>query len=82
MAKPRVKLNLRGINKVLRAAQPEIDRVGKRMAGEAGEGFEYEAKPYKWWTARGFVQTKNDTDVGRARQAREHVLQKLLGKQG
>lgn len=77
----RVKHNIKGIRKLMRS-QPvadEIERVAKRMAGQAGEGFEYEMNPYKYG-ARAFVQTDVDNSRGRERQADEHVLQQVVGR--
>ena len=72
----KVRLRIGGLNRVMRAAQPELDRVGRQLASRAGDGFEYEADPHKW-TARGYVQTKNAR--GRRREAIEKVLVRLVG---
>lgn len=80
MANPRVQLNMRGVNAVLKSpeAQAEVDRVGRSMADAAGEGIEYKPSPHRF-TSRGYVQT---TDWrSRRRQAEEHVLQRALGGQ-
>jgi hypothetical protein len=70
-----VKLNLRGINVVLRAQQPLVDAIGRRAAARAGRGFEYSAEPHPW-TARGYVQTADA--VGRRREATDKVLLQSL----
>ena len=74
--KTQVKLNLPGINQVLRSAQPLIDAHGRRMAAMAGPGFEYEPKPHPW-TARGYVQTADAQ--GRRRQRDDAVLERVVG---
>ncbi len=79
MGNARVKLKVKGINQVLRSAQPLVDRHARAMAKDAGAGFESVSKPHKW-TARGYVQTNSYR--GRVRQAREHVLQRVLGSAG
>lgn len=76
MAKPEVKLNLRGISAVLKAHQSAVDATGESMSSSAGDGFEYVASPARF-TARGFVQT--NSSAGRRRQANEHVLQRVIG---
>lgn len=76
MTRPTVKLNLPGLNAVLRSAQPVLDAHGRRMAMAAGDGFEYQPKPHRW-TARGFVQTADRT--GRKRQSDEAVLERVMG---
>jgi hypothetical protein len=75
MADHRVKLNLAGLNVVMRAAQPQLDQVGRRMAAAAGEGFEYVPSPHPY-TARGFVQTASAR--GRRREAIDKVLVRTL----
>jgi hypothetical protein len=71
-----VQLNLRGLNVVMRAAQPQLDVIGRRMAAAAGDGFEYEPNPHPW-TARGYVQTSSAR--GRRREAIDKVLTRTLG---
>jgi hypothetical protein len=77
MAKPKVKLNLRGINALMRSApvQAEVARRLQRGAAAAGEGFEAVVKPHQY-TARGFVQTADAE--GRRREADEKVLIQAL----
>lgn len=60
MAKPKVKLNLRGINALMRSepVQSVVDERGRRIAAAAGANFEYVARPHRW-VARGFVQPAN-----------------------
>lgn len=79
MADPKVKLNQKGVRAILKGpGQKEVARVAHAAAAEAGEGFESVVKPHKY-TGRAFVQTKHGTD-GAARQAREKVLQRVVGK--
>ena len=81
MGKVKVKHNIQGIRKLMRSAPvaAEVERVAKRMADQAGPGFEHEMVPYKY-TARAFVQTDASDSVGRERQAAEHVLQQVVGR--
>lgn len=73
MAKVTVKLNLAGLNRIMRsdAVQAKVDQIGKSMAADAGEDFEYVSSPHKW-VARGFVQP------GSARAAREQAKNAVL----
>lgn len=75
-----VRLKLRGIRAVLKSApvQAEVARRARRMAAEAGEGFEAVVKPHRH-TSRAFVQTDAENPRGRQRQATEHVLQRVIG---
>ena len=57
-----------------------MNRHTGRMAAAAGVGFEAIEKPHRY-TSRGFVQTKVSDRRGRVRQARDHVLQRVLGSQ-
>ena len=77
MAKVSVKLNLPGINRLMRseAVQAQLDRLGQDMAADAGEGFEYVAKPHRY-TARGYVQVASGD--GARRQARDAVLERVM----
>lgn len=72
-----VKLKLKGIREVMlsNGVRREVARRAKAMADQAGDGFEYVVRPHKR-TARAFIQTADQT--GRERQARDHVLEKLL----
>jgi len=74
-----VKLNLSGINAIMTSApvQAVVDRIGRQMAANAGEGFEYVARPHPY-TARGYVQTTDGR--ARRRQMREAVLENALGQ--
>lgn len=71
-----LKLNLRGLNQIMRAQQPAVDQAGRRMAAEAGPDFEYVSRPHKW-TARGYVQPANAR--GMREQKRNAVLERVLG---
>lgn len=77
MSDVRVKLKIGGIRKILRGpeATAEIARRVKRGAAAAGPGFEGVIKPHRF-TARGFVQTADET--GRKREAEEKVLLRAL----
>lgn len=74
-----VRLSLPGLNAIMTApaVQATIDRIGRQMAGAAGDGFEYVSRPHPR-TARGYVQTINAR--GRRRQAREAALERALGQ--
>ena len=76
----RVKLKIKGVRDLLksRPVQSEVARRAHRMAADAGEGFESVVKPHRY-TSRAFVQTDMGNEVGRQRQASEHVLQRVLG---
>lgn len=76
MARIPVRLNLPGINQVLRAAQSKLDEIGEGMAADAGDGFEYVPSPHRY-TARGYVQV--DSVEGARRQARDAVLERVMG---
>ena len=77
MADVKVKLKLKGINVVMKSdgVQSEVARRAKRIAAEAGEGFEAVVNPARY-TARAFVRTKDAT--GRRRQAENAVLERSL----
>lgn len=78
MAVVRVRLNLRGINRLMRSepVQDRLDEIGDAMADDAGDGFEYAPSTHKW-TARGYVQVA--TGTGARRQAEEAVLDRVAG---
>ena len=78
MADVKVKLKLRGINKVMKSpeVQSAVARRAQRIAAAAGEGFEPVVNPAKY-TARAFVRTADAT--GRKRQAEDAVLERALG---
>lgn len=78
MAKVRVKLNIRGINRLMRSTpvQDRLDEIGDEIANDAGDGFEYAPSSHKW-TARGYVQVA--TGTGARRQAEEAVLDRVAG---
>lgn len=75
MVDVQVNLKLGGINKVMRAAQPVVDREAQDMAARAGEHFEAVSRPHKW-TARAYVQPKDP--IGMRQQARDAVLERAL----
>lgn len=77
MAKVTVRLNLPGINRLMREqkVQAQLDEIGQDMASDAGEGFEYVAKPHRY-TARGYVQVSSGD--GARRQARDAVLERVM----
>lgn len=78
MAGVRVKLNLQGLNRLMRSApvQDLVDAIGEGMAEQAGEGFEYASSPHRY-TARGYVQVASGE--GARRQADEAVLERVIG---
>jgi len=78
MAKPKVVLNMGGINAVLREAQPVVDAAAERMQGAAGPDYEVVSKPHRW-TARAFVQTA--TAKGARDNAKHNTLARALGGQ-
>ena len=55
----RVRLRLPGLNRVMRAAQPVVNRAAYRMASAAGPGHEVVVSPHKW-VGRAFVQQADD----------------------
>lgn len=78
MAKATVKLNIRGINALMKSSpvQAEVDAQGKRRAALAGDNFEYVPRPHRW-TARGYIQPANYE--GRKEQADNAVLERVMG---
>lgn len=74
-----VKLNLAGLNVLMTSApvQAIVDRIGRQMAANAGDGFEYVAQPHPY-TARGYVRASDAR--ARRRQMREAVLERALGQ--
>ena len=72
-----VKLKLRGVNAVMtsRPVVSDIAARAQRIARAAGDGFEAVVIPHKW-TARAYVRTNSAN--GRAREAREKVLNRAL----
>lgn len=77
MARTSVKLNLPGINQLMRseAVQKKVDQIGQDIADDAGEGFEYVPKPHRY-VARGYVQVASGE--GARRQARDAVLERAI----
>ena len=73
----RVKLNMRGVNAILRAHQPIVDEVGKDIANNANGNYEYVSNEHRW-TGRGHVQTA-DGETAR-KDAESNELLKALGR--
>lgn len=75
----KVRLNLRGINAVMRSSpvHDRLDELGEAMAADAGDGFEYFPNTHRW-TARGYVQVA-DGD-GARRQAEDAVLERVMSR--
>lgn len=73
----RVRLNMRGVNELLRRAQPKIDALGKKIAAGADGNYEYVSNEHRW-TGRGHVQTA-DAETAR-HDAESHELLKSLGR--
>lgn len=76
MAKVQVRLKMRGIQKILRDAQPTVAEIGKQIADAAGPGFEMVERPQEF-TGRVYVQTANRD--GAKRQAESAVLERAMG---
>lgn len=76
----RVRMNLRGLNTLMRSApaQSAVDQRGEAIASAAGDNFEYVRKPHPW-VARGFVQPKNA--AGAEEEATSKRLTRALGSQ-
>ncbi|MCC2031828.1 hypothetical protein [Microbacterium allomyrinae] len=72
-----VKVNLRGLNQLMRSepVQAIVDAEGRRIAAAAGPDFEYKPLPHRWM-ARGFVQPANAR--GAREQARNAVLERAI----
>ena len=77
MAKPNVKLNLKGVNEIMKSAEVEADlmRRGRKIAAAAGPGFEAVSEPHKW-IARVYVQA--ETHAARRAEAKDRVLSRAL----
>jgi len=73
----KVKLNLKGINKIMtsQGANDVVRRKLKAMEQSAGPGFEAVMHPHKW-TARGYLRTADAE--GARRQADERVLERVV----
>ncbi|MDF2578439.1 MAG: hypothetical protein K0S49_18 [Microbacterium sp.] len=73
-----VKLNLRGLNQIMRSepVQAIVNAEGRRLAAAAGADFEYVPSPHRW-IARGYVQPANAR--GAREQARNAALERALG---
>lgn len=78
MTKPRIKLNMRGVNELMRSqpVQDLTDAIGEGMAAQAGSNFEYVRRGHRW-TARGYVQPANVE--GMREEARDKKLTGVLG---
>lgn len=75
--KPQVRLNLQGINKLLKAAQPKVDEIGKKIAEDADGNYRYVSNEHRW-TGRGHVEA---ADVETAvKDAQSNELLKALGR--
>ncbi|GAA1323170.1 hypothetical protein ACFSWE_08645 [Leucobacter albus] len=73
----RVKLNLPGVNQMLREQQPLVDAVGEAIAGNAEGNYEYVANPHRF-TARGHTQTADvETAVN---DTKTHELLRAVGR--
>lgn len=79
MANPRVKLNLKAVNKIMRSPEVEAELVrhAKGIQSAAGEGFEVDSKAHRW-VARVYVQT---TDyASRREEAKRRTLSRAFGR--
>jgi len=79
MANPRVKLNLKNINKIMRseAVEAELRKHAEKIQDAAGEGFEVDSKAHRW-VARVYVQT---TDYkSRRAEAKNRTLSRAFGR--
>ena len=79
MANPRVKLNLKNINKIMRseAVEAELRKHAEKIQDAAGEGFEVDSKAHRW-VARVYVQT---TDYeSRRKEAKNRTLSRAFGR--
>lgn len=77
MGRVDVKINLAGVNALMRsaAAQREVDAAGRRIAARTGDAdMEYEPGRSHPWVARGYVRTTS------ARAARENAKSNTLLK--
>lgn len=77
MANVRVKLNLRGIDEVLksRGVTAEVARRAWRIKQRAGDHFEMVVIPHKW-TSRAYVQSADEE--GAKLEARDKTLTRAL----
>ena len=73
----KLKLNLQGVNKLLRAHQPMVDRLGRKIASGAKGNYRYVSNEHRW-TGRGHVETA-DAETA-ANDAKTHELLKSLGR--
>lgn len=58
------KLVIKGVNQVLRDAQPVVNEAAYRMKAAAGPGHHVTVNPHKW-TARAHVEQANDAQARR-----------------
>lgn len=76
----RVRLNIRGVNRVMKA--PGVVEILRRraegIARDAGPGFVAEADNSHPWIARAWVRA--DTAAARRAEARDKALTKALGR--
>lgn len=72
-----LKINLRGINKIHRAMQPQVDELGAEVVANADGNYEYVANPHKWG-GRGHVQTADEATA--KKDAESNELLQALGR--
>ena len=72
----RVKLSLRGINRLMRSqpVQAEVNKTAGRIAAGAGPKFQVHPSPHKW-TGRAFVEPVKGERIGHG--DRERLLSAL-----
>lgn len=58
------KLVMKGVNKVLRDAQPQVNESAYRMKAAAGPGHQVVVNPHKW-TGRAHVEQETDAQARR-----------------
>lgn len=78
MPKVTVKLNLRGVNAVMKSpgVVDALGAEGRRIAGEAGPGFTSAVDNTHPWLARGWVRT--ETYAARLAEARHKALTRAV----
>lgn len=66
----RVKLSLRGLNRLMRSdpVQAEVNKAAARIAAKAGPKFQVKPSKHQW-TARAFVEPKPGVTVSHADRA-------------
>lgn len=82
MTKPKFVPSKRGFDgaRKLPGVQAELLRLGGEIAQDAGPGFEVVAGTPHPNMARAFVQPENGNSKARARNAREQILLRALGR--